>query len=120
VSRKDRGAILPLGRAKQSVFWYAYSNGTFTTSTYYADTLPTWVQAFNDRRLPHQWAGFVWDLLLDPAEYPEVDSVPTEAGGRSFVFPHELPSDPAQAAAALTGFPMMDQLTLSFALEGVR
>jgi hypothetical protein len=23
VSRKDRGAILPLGRAKQPVFWYA-------------------------------------------------------------------------------------------------
>jgi len=42
VSRKDRGAILPMGRAKESVFWYA-SNGKFTTSTYYADTLPTWV-----------------------------------------------------------------------------
>jgi hypothetical protein len=25
ISRKDRGAILPLGRAKQSVFWYATS-----------------------------------------------------------------------------------------------
>src|SRR5262245_50498876 len=33
VSRKDRGAILPFGRAKQSVYWYAL-NGTFTTSSY--------------------------------------------------------------------------------------
>jgi predicted AlkP superfamily pyrophosphatase or phosphodiesterase len=32
ISRKDRGAILPLGRAKQNVFWYATSNGEFTTS----------------------------------------------------------------------------------------
>jgi predicted AlkP superfamily pyrophosphatase or phosphodiesterase len=27
ISRKDRGAILPLGRAKQSAFWYATSAG---------------------------------------------------------------------------------------------
>ncbi len=44
VSRKDRGAILPVGRAKGSVFWWA--DGAFTTSRYYADTLPAWVRAF--------------------------------------------------------------------------
>jgi predicted AlkP superfamily pyrophosphatase or phosphodiesterase len=119
VSRKDRGAILPLGRAKQPAFWYA-SNGTFTTSRYYADSLPTWVHAFNVRRLPHQWAGKPWDLLLDPAQYSEPDSVDIESGGRDFVFPHQIPADPAQSAASFGGMPMMDQLTLSFALEGVR
>src|SRR6266581_1688002 len=50
VSRKDRGAILPIGQSKQQVFWY--QSGLFTTSRYYADTLPTWVQGFNARRLP--------------------------------------------------------------------
>src|SRR3982751_4891005 len=30
VSRKDRGAILPLGRTKQNAFWYATSLGEFT------------------------------------------------------------------------------------------
>jgi hypothetical protein len=48
VSRKDRGAILPIGRAKQPAFWYAPDMG-FTTSSYYADTLPTWVREFNRR-----------------------------------------------------------------------
>ena len=62
VSRKDRGAILPLGRAKQSVFWYT-TTGNFSTSTYYADTLPTWVQQFNARRIPAQYAGKAWTLL---------------------------------------------------------
>ena len=61
VSRKDRGAILPMGRAKQSVFWYA-SDGRFTTSTYYADTLPTWLQKFNDRKIPASYAGKLWTL----------------------------------------------------------
>ena len=99
VSRKDRGAILPFGLAKQSVFWYAPSNGTFTTSHYYADSLPTWVDAFNARRLPHAWAGKSWDLLLDASHYPEPDSVPTERGGRDFTFPHPFATDPDAAAA---------------------
>ena len=51
VSRKDRGAILPMGRAHQSVYWYGFERG-FTTSTYYADTLPAWVQRFNARGGP--------------------------------------------------------------------
>lgn len=120
VSRKDRGAILSFGRAVQPVFWYASSNGTFTTSRYYSDSLPGWVQAFNDRRLPHQFAGKSWDLLLDESEYAEADSVPHESGGRDYTFPHSIPADPALAAQAIAGFPFMDQLTLSFALEGVR
>src|SRR5215218_764931 len=56
VSRKDRGAILPMGRAHQTVLWYGF-NGTFTTSSYYADTLPSWVRRFNARRLPQAQAG---------------------------------------------------------------
>src|SRR5438477_13176106 len=45
VSGKDRGAILPIGRAKAQVYWYSY--GAFTTSHYYANSLPTWLQTFN-------------------------------------------------------------------------
>lgn len=119
VSRKDRGAILPLGRAKQSVFWYA-TTGDFTTSTYYADTLPTWVQQFNARRLPERFAGESWTLLLGEDEYPEPDSVPEENAGRGgTTFPHLAPADSAAAATVLAAFPWMDQLTLQFALEGL-
>lgn len=118
VSRKDRGAILPLGRAKQEVYWYA-SDGRFTTSTYYADTLPTWVRRFNDRGVPRRMAGEAWTLLLPEAAYPEPDSVPAESGGRDFTFPHVLPADPAEAARRFPEFPWMDQLTLDLALEGL-
>jgi hypothetical protein len=44
VSRKSDAAILPIGRAKAAVYWF--ESGNFTTSRYYADTLPSWVQAF--------------------------------------------------------------------------
>lgn len=118
VSRKDRGAILPLGRAHQSVFWYA-SDGRFTTSTYYADTLPTWVQQFNARHIPQSYAGKEWDLLLPPSDYPEPDNISNENNGRDYTFPHRFPADPAQTARTFTEFPQMDSITAQLALAGV-
>src|SRR5437773_10170149 len=76
VSRKDRGAILPIGRARENVYWY--QSGFFTTSRYYADSLPTWVAAFNARQVPFRAAGMSWDLLRPPSAYPEPDSEPYE------------------------------------------
>jgi arylsulfatase A-like enzyme len=119
VSRKDRGAILPVGRAHQAVYWYA-ADGRFTTSTYYADTLPDWVRAFNGRQEPESYAGKAWTLLLPDSAYPEADSVPYESSGRGYAFPHVLPSDPAAAARVLPAVPFMDQVTLDFALAGVQ
>ena len=120
ISRKDRGAILPLGRAKQSVFWYATSAGEFTTSRYYGDTLPAWIRRVNARRTPQSSAGQQWTLLLPAREYPEPDSEPQENAGRDFLFPHTLPSDPARAASELPSTPWMDRLTLDAALEGLQ
>jgi predicted AlkP superfamily pyrophosphatase or phosphodiesterase len=118
VSGKDRGAILPIGRAKTDVYWY-YA-GVFTTSHYYADSLPEWVRAFNGRRVPFKAAGATWNLLLPARAYPEPDSVPYEHGGKDFTFPHRLSPDSARAALEYLGVPSMDSLTLAFALEGVR
>ncbi len=118
VSRKDRAAILPIGKSKQAVFWYAPS-GIFTTSTYYGSSLPDWVKTFNARRLPASFAGRAWQLLLPDGAYPEPDSVPTEAGGKGFLFPHVEPVSPDSAALVLAEFPWMDDLTLNFALAGV-
>ena len=118
VSGKDRGAILPIGRAKEQVYWYV--GGVFTTSRYYADTLPMWVRVFNGQRVPFRAAGTQWSLLLPERDYPEPDSVPYENQGRDFVFPHRLPSDSGQAALVFVATPTMDSLTLAFALEGTR
>jgi hypothetical protein len=119
VSRKDRGAIFPIGRGKYPVFWYAPSTGIFTTSRWYADALPEWVRRFNARRLPHHLAGRAWEPLLDPSAYPEPDSVPAENHGRDFVFPHVVAADTAVAVADVTNFPFIDELTLGLALQGV-
>ncbi|HWL39340.1 MAG TPA: alkaline phosphatase family protein [Gemmatimonadaceae bacterium] len=118
VSRKDRGAILPIGRSKQPVFWYS-GNGNFTTSTYYGATLPEWVREFNARKLAAAYAGRDWQLLLPESEYPEPDSVPVESQGTGFTFPHVLSRNADSATRLLPDFPWMDDLTLAFALHGI-
>ncbi|MBK5187194.1 MAG: alkaline phosphatase family protein [Gemmatimonadaceae bacterium] len=118
VSRKDRGAILPVGRAKGSVFWYA--DGGFTTSRYYADTLPQWVGDFNARHGADALAGSTWELMRPDADYGEPDSMPFEHGGSDFTFPHALPATAKEVRDQLSSYPWMDSLTLAFALDGVR
>ncbi len=118
ISRKDRGAILPIGRAKQSVYWWT-SDGRFSTSRWYADTLPTWLTRFNARHLPHAMTGTAWNLLRPETAYAERDSVSVESGGRNFMFPHPLPIDTVQAIRALPDDPRMDWLTLQAAMAGL-
>ncbi|MEJ7811550.1 MAG: alkaline phosphatase family protein [Gemmatimonadaceae bacterium] len=119
VSRKDRGAILPIGRSPEEVYWYA-SNGTFTTSVWYHDTLPSWVRRFNDRKLPQSYAGRAWTPLLPDSAYAEADAVAAEDAGRGGVFPHTMPTRPDSAAAFFGEFPWMDEVTLALAMQGLR
>lgn len=117
VSRKDRGAILPVGRARGPVYWYA--DGRFTTSRYYAATLPSWVRAYDARPGFGRLAGATWNLLLPASAYPEPDSLSFENGGSDYAFPHHLPAGLDSLRAQLIDYPWMDSLTLDFALEGV-
>jgi arylsulfatase A-like enzyme len=117
VSRKDRSAILMTGRARQHVYWY--EQGRFTTSTYYADTLPEWVRGFNARGLPSQLARRDWTLLLPETEYAEPDHEASENGGVDFVFPHRIPEDTPSTVASFKVMPWMDDVVAAFALEGV-
>ena len=118
VSRKDRGAILPVGRALGDIYWYADS--LFTTSSYYATALPSWVVEYNNRRGPQKLAGTVWNLLLPASAYPERDTVDVENNGADFTFPHRMSNNPDTAAIRMTNYPWMDSLTIDFALTGMK
>lgn len=117
VSRKDRGAILPVGRAAANVFWW--SSGRFTTSRWYATSLPAWLEAWNARDPIERLRGSSWTPLAG-VRYPEPDDRPFERAGREPTFPHRMPDDWTAAANAVTSFPVMDSLTLDAAWHGVR
>ena len=118
VSRKDRSAIAPVGRARGGVYWYV--GGRFTTSTWYRSELPSWLRDWNARGGVTSLAGSVWWPLRPAGWYGEIDSMPYENRGRRPHFPHALPVDSAALVSAVTDTPWMDSLTLDLALEGVR
>lgn len=120
VSRKDRGAILPVGRTRGDVYWWSGNAGIFTTSQYYADTLPAWVQRFNAQKAWTAYAGRTWDLLLPANRYVEQDTVWEESNGEDFLFPHPFPADSVAVARTFANYPVMDSLTLAFALRGLQ
>lgn len=118
VSRKDRGAILTVGRARVPVYWF--SKGLFTTSKWYADSLPAWVTAWDAKDPVGRVRGSSWTLELDASAYAEPDDRPYEVQGVDRLFPHRISPDWAVAAVEIEQRPVMDSLTLDFVLSGVR
>jgi predicted AlkP superfamily pyrophosphatase or phosphodiesterase len=116
VSRKDRAAILQIGKSRQQVYWY--QRGQFTTSRYYAISLPDWIRAFNEDLTDALATLRVWDLLLPAKEYAEPDSAPNPYLGHDLTFPHLLPGSP-NGAYPIVATPFMDSLTLALALAGM-
>jgi predicted AlkP superfamily pyrophosphatase or phosphodiesterase len=69
ISVKDRGAILPVGRAANAAYWYSPVTGEFVSSTYYFSQLPAWVASFNAARPANKYFGAIWERLLPEKEY---------------------------------------------------
>lgn len=63
VALKDRGAILPAGHAANAAYWFDDANGSWISSTYYMNSLPSWVSAFNAQKLPARYLKQDWNTL---------------------------------------------------------
>jgi hypothetical protein len=126
ISLKDRGAILPAGHAGDAAFWYDPGTGNWITSTYYMETLPAWLGAFNARKLPDRYLEKPWTLLLPAEQYDAgtADDVPYErpfAGEAKPVFPHNLPALRTPGDYGLLRYtPFGNSLTIDLAMELLR
>jgi predicted AlkP superfamily pyrophosphatase or phosphodiesterase len=95
VALKDRASILPAGHLANAAYWYNDKTGNFTTSTYYSNQNPKWLQAFNQRRLVDSFVAQGWKLMGKPSEYTQslADANNYEEpykGEQSPVFPHSF------------------------------
>ena len=117
VSGKDRGAILPAGHAGKA-FWLSRRSGGFVTSTYYYESLPAWVDAWNDPSPAARWAGASWELLHDESTYlfAGQDDQPWEVALPAFgrTFPHAYGEGRATPLFVSLS-PASDELTGEFA-----
>ncbi len=66
LSLKDRSAILPTGKRPDGAYWFT---GQFVTSTYYADRLHPWVEAFNNSQFADRWYGKDWTRFRTDVDY---------------------------------------------------
>lgn len=97
ISLKDRGAILPAGRSADAAYWYDGKSGNWITSSWYMNSLPKWINDFNDRKWPEQYLSKEWNTVFPIREYTESnpDDNPYEApfkGEEKPIFPHNLPA----------------------------
>jgi predicted AlkP superfamily pyrophosphatase or phosphodiesterase len=88
IAYKDRAAILMAGHAADEVLWYDYANGNFVTSTYYAKSLPTWVEELNRSRSVDSFLGKSWTPSLPESAYINARNAPHEAGSKMFSHPY--------------------------------
>lgn len=63
IALKDRGAILPAGHTANASYWFDDATGGWITSTYYMQELPSWVNKFNEQRLPEKYLKKDWNTL---------------------------------------------------------
>jgi hypothetical protein len=93
VGIRESAAILSGGHVADGIFWFDNTTGTFMTSTYYADSLPSWVNDFNALNLPQTYLNAPWSLLRDITFYSDClpDSNKYETGFEGInYFPYDL------------------------------
>lgn len=81
LSMKDRGAVLPAGHMPDGAYWFDSPSGRFISSTYYKPGLPSWMEKFNNLKLPEQYISREWKTLYPIEQYEESgpDNSPYEA-----------------------------------------
>lgn len=120
VSVKDRGAISMAGHAGKA-YWFSKSAGAFVSSTYYFDTYPDWVTAWNEAGHVGRYAGKDWALLDSGETYRfagrDDQEWETDIAGFGRTFPHPYGAgDSKYYTTLLTLSPAGDELTLDFVL----
>ena len=99
VSLKDRGAILPGGRAANAAYWHDWvsSPGYFVSSSYYMKDLPRWVKNFNKEEKSDAYLNTQWETLYPIGQYTQSaednNSYEPAIGGKSSpTFPYDFKS----------------------------
>lgn len=96
VALKDRGAVLPAGHTGNAAYWFEGGDtGNWITSSYYMDSLPTWVNAHNASDAVEAYKK-PWNSLKPIGSYVEsgTDANKYEGvfdGATNSAFPHDLP-----------------------------
>lgn len=124
---KDRAAILLGGKHPDAAIWYDNTVGGFTTSSYYAEQLPAWVGAYNDKgRAEALYGEGGWTLSQPDAAYGSSRRTIDPKLVTTFddyaltkQFPHVIEVDGKQPRNVIRETPFGDQMLLELAREAI-
>jgi predicted AlkP superfamily pyrophosphatase or phosphodiesterase len=127
VSIKDRAAILSGGHTANAAYWfYGKNEGRWITSSFYRDSLPSWVQQYNQSGFADEYVK-QWDLLYDASNYTESDedNSPYEQllkGKKAPVFPYDLEALKSQndGYSIISETPYGNTMTTDFAIKAIQ
>lgn len=69
VSLNPESAILPVGHMANAAYWFDDESGLFVSSSYYMDSLPLWVNVFNNKKFPDLYIEREWTPSLPTEKY---------------------------------------------------
>jgi len=93
VAFNDYAAILSGGKMANCAFWFDENEGKWVTSSYYVDSLPVWVQNFNDKKFTDIYLQRTWQTTFPVEKYRESlsDAANYEIGiAGQHIFPYDL------------------------------
>jgi arylsulfatase A-like enzyme len=127
LSIKNRSAVLPGGHMSSGSYWFDTEAGTFVSSSYYMDELPSWVQAYNSSNSVSNCMQTPWRTLYPINEYIESnqDDSPYEQlvfGKKSPTFPYDFQSikQGKELNKAFIYTPYANTHLLNFALSAIQ
>jgi predicted AlkP superfamily pyrophosphatase or phosphodiesterase len=120
IAMKDRSAVIPGGQHPDGCFWLDPRAGGFTTSSWYGDALPSWVDAFHAAH-PLAATMAVW-TPEDPAMLLATLGPDAQPGEGAYGFGATFPHDPSAPEAvndpdAYLSTPASTEHLLAFARE---
>lgn len=129
VAWKDRSAILMAGHAADVAVWGENGTGNFVTNTAWCDTVPSWLQQFNETRTIDSFHGWMWQRCAADAAYAGlVDDRPFEFvhgnGSKQRTLPQPLTGGTEEPSAAfytqVYASPIGNEMVRLCAQAGVR
>lgn len=69
VSLDAPAAIFSTGHTANAAYWFDTKNGNWISSSFYVDSLPAWVNTFNNKKLPDTYLENDWTTLKPLGDY---------------------------------------------------
>lgn len=93
IALDNDAAILSAGHSADYAFWFDTKSGNWITSSFYTDSLPSWLNEFNRKDIARLYLQWTWEPLLPLTDYteslPDLNNFEKGLNGK-FVFPYDL------------------------------